>query len=106
MRIASGPNLIRIAPFATRGKFPLLRAIQPDAQLRPGEFAMFTVMADRWLMTCQTQQESGPPSRISLTEEGEVAYWMKNLELTELRLREIISIHGSSVEAVMTAAGK
>lgn len=57
-------------------------------------------------MTYQREQGIEHPARISLTEKGEIAYWMKNLELTEPRLRELISTHGASVEAVMTAAGK
>jgi len=46
------------------------------------------------------------PSQINLSEEHEVRYWAKSLEVTEEHLRTLVERHGHSVEAVMTAAGK
>lgn len=52
------------------------------------------------------KEESEQPSVIDLTEKTETAYWMKNLGITEERLRALVSKYGNSVEAIMTAAGK
>lgn len=42
-------------------------------------------------------------SRIDL--EQDVAYWTKELDITEERLRQLVKDHGVSVEAVRSALG-
>lgn len=45
-------------------------------------------------------------SRINLSEDYEVRYWTKELDVTEERLRQLVKDHGVSVEAVRSALGK
>ena len=45
-------------------------------------------------------------SRISLTEEWEVAYWTKSLGVSRERLEQLVREHGNSADAVKTALTK
>jgi hypothetical protein len=45
-------------------------------------------------------------SRISLSEDWEVRYWTKTLDVTKERLEQLVKDHGHSVAAVRSALGK
>ena len=45
-------------------------------------------------------------ARISLEEDYEVAYWTKELGVTEERLKTLVQQHGHSAAAVRNALGK
>jgi len=44
-------------------------------------------------------------SKINLSEDHEIAYWTKELGVTEERLRQLVKDHGDSAEAVRSANG-
>ena len=51
--------------------------------------------------------KQGPqdPGKINLSEDDEIAYWTKELGVTEERLRQLVKDHGDSAEAVRSANG-
>ena len=53
-------------------------------------------------------KDRGPQdrSRISLTEEWEVAYWTKSLGVSREKLEQVVREHGSSADAVKKALTK
>jgi hypothetical protein len=45
-------------------------------------------------------------NRISLSEEHEVRYWTKALDVSEEQLRELVQKHGNSAQKIREALGK
>ncbi len=54
----------------------------------------------------KTNRGPGDRSRINVEEDYEVAYWTKELGVTEERLRQLVKDHGVSAEAIRSAIGE
>lgn len=56
-------------------------------------------------MSDTNARNAADSSRISLTQDHEVRYWTKALDVTEERLRQLVKDHGNSADAVRLALG-